>query len=253
VRNIKLTIAYDGTEFFGWQLQPNLPTVQGWVVDVAQKITDEKVMVWGAGRTDTGAHALGQVAHFRTRSMIPLENLHRAMNSLLPDTIRIVRVEEVPMEFHARWHTLAKTYHYRIFRGRVCLPFAYRYVYSYPFPLDEEAMIQAANLFEGEHDFASFSSSSEEEHEETRNKVRLVYRSELVRDEAHEELVYITRGKGYLRHMVRKIVGTLIEVGKGKLAVGDIPGIFEARDRTKAGPTVPAKGLILVSVEYPEP
>jgi tRNA pseudouridine38-40 synthase len=252
VRNIKLTIAYDGTEFFGWQLQPNLPTVQGWVVDVAQKITDEKVMVWGAGRTDTGAHALGQVAHFRTRSMIPLENLQRAMNSLLPDTIRIVRVEEVPMEFHARWHTLAKTYHYRIFRGRVCLPFTYRYVYSYPFPLDEEAMIQAAKLFEGEHDFASFSSSSEEEDEETRNKVRLVYRSELVRDEAHEELVYITRGKGYLRHMVRKIVGTLIEVGKGKLAVGDIPGIFEARDRTKAGPTVPAKGLILVSVEYSE-
>ena len=252
MRNIKLTIAYDGSEFFGWQLQPNLPTVQGWIVDVARKITDEKVMVWGSGRTDTGAHALGQVAHFRTRSMIPLENLQRAMNSLLLDTIRILRVEEVPMEFHARWHTLAKTYHYRIFRGRVCSPFQYRYVYPYPFPLDEEAMKRAAKLFEGEHDFASFASASEEEGEEGRSKVRLIYRSELMRDDLSEELIYVTRGKGYLRHMVRKIIGTLLEVGKGKLTVDDIPRIFESRDRTKAGPTVPARGLVLVGVEYPE-
>ncbi len=253
MRNIKLTIAYDGTDFFGWQLQPNLPTVQGWIVDVARKITDEKVMVWGAGRTDTGAHALGQVTHFRTRSMIPLENLQRAMNSLLPDTIRVMRVEEVPMEFHARWHSSAKTYHYRIFRGRVCPPFQHRYVYPYPFSLAEEPMRRAATLFAGEHDFTSFASSSEEEDEERRSKVRLIYRSEWVRDEASEELVYITRGKGFLRHMVRKIVGTLLEVGKGKLTAEDIPRIFEARDRTKAGPTLPARGLFLISVEYPEP
>lgn len=250
MRTLKLTLAYDGSDFYGWQLQPDRPTVQGTLLDVLRTLTQEKIWLYGSSRTDGGVHALGQVAHFKTRTRIPTENFQRALNSLLPPTIRVTGVEEVSPRFHARWHATAKTYRYRMLRAPVCPPFAWRYVYHYPFPLDEEAMVRAAPLFEGEHDFSSFGSWDPEEAEQS--KVRTIYSSRLERCPEEQELVYRVRGRSFLRYMVRKMVGTLIDVGKGKLRPEDIPLLFEARDRSRAGPTVPPEGLYLVEVEYPQ-
>jgi tRNA pseudouridine38-40 synthase len=252
VRNIKLTLAYDGTDFHGWQIQPGRPTIQGAITDVVRKITQEKLTIHAAGRTDAGVHATGQVAHFRTQSHLTPQEFQRALNALLPPAIRAVCAEEVGPDFHARWQAQAKTYRYRIFRGRVVPPFEWRYVLHYPFPLDVTAMAQAARRFEGEHDFSSFAASTgSEEEDRDRTPVRVIFSSEII--EAAEELSYVVRGRSFLRYMVRKIVGTLIEVGKGKLAPDDIPPLFEMRDRSKSGATVPPHGLCLVSVEYPEP
>ena len=253
MRNIKLKLAYDGSEFHGWQMQPGVPTIQGMLADVAQKITQERTQIHGASRTDTGVHALGQVANFRTQSTLSAAEFLRAFNALLPPSIRIIAAEEVGPDFHARWQSLGKTYHYRIFRGRVVPPFDWRYVLHYPWPLDEDVMTEAARLFEGEHDFTSFAASSgSEEDDRDRNTVRILFRSELLRQAEKSELVYVVRGRSFLRYMVRKIVGTLMEVGKGKIAPADIPRIFELRDRSHSGPTVPPQGLYLVSLEYPE-
>ncbi len=251
MRNIKLTLAYDGTDFYGWAIQPDVPTIQGTIVDVLCKITQEKIRLHASGRTDAGVHALGQVASFKTRSIIPTANLQRALNCLLPPTIRVLEAKDMPLDFHARWHAQAKTYRYRILRAAVCPPFLWRYVYHYPFPLDIEAMFAAVPQFEGEHDFSSFSSWSSKD-DEQRHMVRTVLSATLSWQPAEQELVFGIKGRAFLRHMVRKIVGTLIEVGKGRLAASDIPGIFAARDRTRAGPTVPAAGLCLLEVEYPE-
>ncbi|MFQ5696394.1 MAG: tRNA pseudouridine(38-40) synthase TruA, partial [Terriglobia bacterium] len=248
MRNLKLTLAYDGSEFYGWQRQPDRPTVQGALIDILRRITQEKVRLYGSSRTDGGVHALGQVAHFKTRSPIPAENFQRALNSLLPPAIRILKAEEVPLEFHARWDARGKTYRYRILRAPVCPPFISRYVYHYPFPLDEDAMLRAAPLFEGEHDFTSFGTWDAED--EPPSKVRTVYRSRLERAPDADELVYAVCGRAFLRYQVRKMVGTLIDVGKGRLQPEDIPRILAARDRALAGPTVPPEGLYLVEVEY---
>lgn len=252
MRNLKLTLAYDGTDFYGWAIQPNLPTIQGTIVDILERITEERIRLYGCGRTDAGVHALGQGAHFKTRSTIPAENFQRALNSLLPPAIRVTEVRDVPLDFHARWHAEAKTYRYRIFRRAVCPPFLWRYLYHYPFPLDVAAMRRALPQFVGEHDFTSFSSWASE-HEEDKNKVRTVLNAELKERRPDQELVFTIRGRAFLRHMVRKIMGTLLEVGKGKLTPKDIPRIFAARDRAQSGPTAPASGLCLVSVEYPVP
>jgi len=262
VRNLKLTLGYDGHEFFGWAIQPDRPTVQGALVETLRKITGEKVRLYGSGRTDAGVHALGQVAHFKTRSPIPPENLQRALNALLPASIRVFGVEEVPLDFHARWHARAKTYRYRILRASICSPFLRHYVYHYPYPLDEAAMVRAAPLFEGEHDFSTFGSWDPEETDH--NRVRTVYSSRFephgsrsvgqtflsAASESEEEIVYIVRGRSFLRYMVRKLVGTLLDIGKGRLKPEDIPVLFEARDRARAGPTVPPEGLYLVEVDY---
>ncbi|MBI4467274.1 MAG: tRNA pseudouridine(38-40) synthase TruA [Acidobacteria bacterium] len=250
MRNLKLTLAYDGSEFYGWQIQPDRPTVQGTVADTLRKITQEKTWLYGAARTDAGVHALGQVAHFKTRTQIPADNLQRALNSLLPATIRVLAVDEVPVDFHARWHAAAKTYRYRILRATICPPFEWRQVYHYPFPLDEDAMARAAPLFEGEHDFSSFGSWDPEEEE--KSKTRTVFSSRLERGLEKQELVYTVRGRSFLRHMVRKMVGTLLDVGKGRFQPEDIGRILEARDRSQAGPTAPPEGLYLVSVDYPD-
>lgn len=255
-RNIKLTLAYDGSEFHGWQLQPALPTVQATINAALRRITgDPDCEVYASGRTDAGVHALGQVAHFKTTSLIPCDGLRRALNALLPASVRVFEAREMPAEFHARWHVASKSYRYRLLRAEICPPFVWRYVYHYPFPLAVVAMQTAARLFVGDHDFTSFSavSSEEEADEGVKNPVRTILYSELSEDRAADELVYEIRGRSFLRHMVRKILGTLLEVGKGRLAVEDIPGIFEARDRTRSGPTVPPSGLYLVEVEYPEP
>jgi tRNA pseudouridine38-40 synthase len=254
MRNFKLTIAYDGSAFHGWQFQPGMATIQGALNDAAGKITQEKIVVRGASRTDAGVHALGQVAHFKTRSALGAGEFQRGLNALLPAAIRVMAVEELGGDFHARWLSRAKTYKYRIFRGRVLPPFEYRRALHFPWPLDEAAMADAARRFEGEHDFTSFAASSgSEEDDRDRDMRRVIYSSELVREGGSEEIVYLVRGKSFLRYMVRKMVGTLLEVGKGRLVPEDIAKLLEARDRTRSGPTVPAEGLYLVSIEYPDP
>ena len=254
MRHIKLTIAYDGATFHGWQIQPGQPTIQGAIAEAASQITQEKIFIHGASRTDAGVHALGQVAHFKTQSALPGAEFQRALNALLPPAVRIIAAEEVGPDFHARWQAQGKTYRYRIWRGQVLPPFEYQRALHYSGPLDEAAMAQAAREFEGERDFTSFSASSgSEDDDREREVVRAVYSSEIVREADRDELAYVVRGRSFLRYMVRKIVGTLIEVGKGRLAPADIAQIFEARDRSRSGPTVPAEGLYLVSLEYPDP
>jgi tRNA pseudouridine38-40 synthase len=254
MRNFKLTIAYDGSGFHGWQFQPGVPTIQGALNEAASKITQEKIVVHGASRTDAGVHALGQVAHFKTRAALGAEEFQRALNALLSPAIRVMAAEELGGEFHARWLSQAKTYKYRIFRGRVLPPFEYGRALHFPWPLEEAAMTIAARRFEGEHDFTSFAApSGSEEGGRDREMTRVIYSSDLVRATSSDEIVYMVRGKSFLRYMVRKIVGTLLEVGKGRLAPEDIPQLFLSRDRTGSGPTVPPEGLYLVSIEYPDP
>jgi tRNA pseudouridine38-40 synthase len=252
MKNIKLTIAYDGANFHGWQIQPGVLTIQGVLTGAIGQITQERIVVHGASRTDTGVHALGQVAHFKTHSTLSANEFQRGLNGLLPPTIRILAAEEMGPDFHSRWQSQAKTYRYRIFRGRVLPPFDYLRALHYPGPLDEDAMAAAARLFEGEHDFSSFAAHSGSEEEEREMK-RLIYSSEIMREKDRDEIAYSVRGRSFLRYMVRKIVGTLVEVGRGRLTLEDIPAIFEARDRNRSGPTMPPEGLYLVSLEYPDP
>jgi len=259
-RNLKLTMAYDGTDFAGWQVQPEAATIQGTLASAIGRLTGEKVLPQGSGRTDAGVHALTQVATFSTRSPIPTENFLKALNDILPVSIRVLDVAEAPAEFHARRSARAKTYCYRIFRETVCSPFLARYVWHFPYPLDEQAMGGAADAVVGEHDFTSFAAVDPERdprvgQEETRGQpdipssnVRNVFSSTWERD--GNEFVYTVRGNGFLHHMVRNLVGTFILVGKGTLKAEDVGRVLEARNRTAAGATAPASGLFLVSVEY---
>jgi len=253
VRYIKLTIAYDGTDFHGWQIQANKPTVQGELVSVLRRLTQENVQLHGAGRTDAGVHALGQVGSFRTQSALSTEEFQRALNALLPPTIRIVGVAETGPDFNARWSAKGKVYRYRMYRGKVVPPTLWRYVLHYPFPLNEEAMKEAAARFVGVHDFSAFAASTgSEDDDRERNMVREIFATELQRTEDGEELWFTVNGRSFLRYMVRKMVGTLLEVGRGKLTAGDIERLYEMRDRSKSGPTVPAQGLWMVRVEHEE-
>src|SRR5438128_1954048 len=253
MRHFKLTIAYEGTDFHGWQMQSNKPTVQGEIVNVLERVTQERVFLHGAGRTDAGVHALGQVASFKTQSALSAEEFQRALNALLPPTIRIVAAEEVGPDFHARWSARSKTYRYRLYRGKVVPPSLWRYVLHYPFPLDEDKMRDAAARFGGSHAFASFAASTgSEEDDKERSTVREIYSTELVRSLDNEELVFTVRGRSFLRYMVRKMVGTLLDVGRGRLAPEDIDRLYEMKDRSKSGPTVPPQGLCMVSVEHEE-
>ncbi|HXW61639.1 MAG TPA: tRNA pseudouridine(38-40) synthase TruA [Candidatus Acidoferrales bacterium] len=254
MRNIKLTISYDGMGFHGWQFQPGVLTIQGAVNEAARKITQERIVAHGASRTDAGVHALAQVAHFKTQSTLSALEFQRALNALLPPAIRVIAAEEVGHDFHARWLAQAKTYRYRIYRGCVLPPFEHGRALHYPWPLEEERMVEAARLFEGEHDFSSFAASSgSEDDDRDRNTVRVILSSELVRESGRDEMAYLVRGRSFLRYMVRKMVGTLIEVGKGRLTPQDITQLFQLRDRSRSGPTVPPEGLYLVSLDYPDP
>jgi tRNA pseudouridine38-40 synthase len=252
MRNIRLVIAYDGTGFHGWQRQPNAPTVQACLEDAIAKITGSPVQVMGSGRTDAGVHAQNQVANFSTASPIPRANLVKALNDVLPPEVRIKEAQEVPHRFHARYDAVAKTYCYRILQAPVCSPFIWRFVCHHPYPLERVRMAAAARLVEGEHDFTSFAASGEEVEgaEEARSMVRTIFRSRLLWRPRTSMLVYKVRGNGFLHHMVRNIVGTLMEVGRGRLAPQDVERILAARDRTLAGPTAPAQGLCLLKVEY---
>jgi tRNA pseudouridine38-40 synthase len=259
MHNIKLTVAYDGTDYHGWQIQPEMRTIQGALAAVLGNIAQEQIAIHGAGRTDAGVHAWGQVASFRTNSELAPKEWSRALNALLPPTIRIRDAQEAASDFHARWMATAKTYRYRIYRGPILPPFDWRYVLHDPHRLDFAAMAEAARQFEGRHDFTTFAASTGvEEEDRDRLTERVVMSSELTRLETKpaqdepEEWVYTVRGKSFLRNMVRKIVGTLLDVGRGRLAPSDIPGLLAQRDRTRSGPTAPPQGLCLMSVEYPD-
>lgn len=253
MRYFKLTIAYDGTDFHGWQVQSDKPTIQGEISSVLSRLTQKRVQLYGAGRTDAGVHALGQVASFKTLSPLAAGEFQRALNALLPPEIRIVGAEEVGPTFHARWSARGKTYHYRIYRGKVVPPAIWRYVLYYPFPLDEEAMRDAAARFTGVHDFASFAASTgSEDDDQERSTEREIYSSELLRSADGEELIFAVSGRSFLRYMVRKMVGTLLEIGRGKLESGEIDRLYELKDRSKSGPTAPPQGLVMVAVKHEE-
>jgi tRNA pseudouridine38-40 synthase len=240
VRRIRITFSYDGTAYHGWQIQPGIPTIQGALETILSDMEKRPVHVAGSGRTDAGVHALEQVAAFSIGNPIPLPNLRRALNRLLPPSIRVLSAEEVHPDFHPRFDAKAKTYEYRIARGEVCSPFEWPYVYHHPYPLDEGRMIGCALCFTGEHDFSAYAAADDRD-AEGRSKVRRIFSSTLER--RGDRLVYRVRGSGFLKHMVRNIVGTLIEAGRGNIAdVTTLPA--------KCGPTAPAKGLFLVNVEY---
>ena len=296
-RNLKITLAYDGAEFHGWQIQPGFPTVQGVLAECFARITGENVLPQGSGRTDAGVHALAQVASVRLNSPIPERNLLVALNDILPQAIRVTGVEIVEDSFHARHSATAKTYRYRIYRDDICPPFLARYVYHDPYPMDEDAMILASEYVVGTFDFTSFAASdpersartaetqancaeraggaaaagSREELDEALARIgtksleiyevnssdastqktgntRTIHSSLWARTD--EEFSYTIRGNGFLHHMVRNLVGTFLQVGKGSLKPEDVPAILAAKDRSAAGATAPACGLYLVSVEY---
>ncbi|HEY1676120.1 MAG TPA: tRNA pseudouridine(38-40) synthase TruA [Candidatus Sulfotelmatobacter sp.] len=250
MRNLKLILSYDGSEFSGWQVQPDANTVQGTLASAIGRITGEKVLPQGSGRTDAGVHALAQVVTFVTESSVPTENFVKALNDVLPASVRVLEAVEVPAGFHARHSARAKTYRYRIYRSAICPPFLARYVWHYPYPLDVKAMAQAAGLVAGERDFTSFAAVDPERGSggEAVSNVRTIFSSAW--ELTGEELVYTVRGSGFLHHMVRNLVGTFILVGKGTLQPDGVTEILQARSRSAAGATAPASGLCLVGVEY---
>lgn len=247
----KLVLAYDGSEFHGWQVQPGRLTVQGTLRDALARITGEEVLPQGSGRTDAGVHAIGQVASFALAAPIPEANLARALNRTLPAAIRVLSATRVANDFHARHSARAKTYEYRIFREEICPPWETRYVYALNAPLNFEPMQFAAARVLGEHDFTSFA-ASDGGSLDARGNVRCLHTSEWSRDATGSLLLYRVRGNGFLHHMVRNLVGTFLEVGRGNLGENEIAAILAARSRERAGPTAPARGLFLISVDYTE-
>ena len=250
MRNLRLILAYDGTDFRGWQRQPDAPSVQAVLEGALHKLTGAPTPVCGSGRTDAGVHASHQVANFQTASTIPSPNFVKALNNLLPPTIRIKAADDVAPGFHARYGARRKTYWYRILLTPVCSPLLWRFVYHHPYHLDRTRMERAARQLEGEHDFTSFAAADAHDEDEGKSNVRRIFRSRLVWRPRTSMLIYQVTGKGFLRYMVRNIVGTLIEVGRGRLAPEEILPILAACDRTQAGPTAPAQGLCLMKVEY---
>jgi len=242
MRNYRIVLAYDGTDFKGWQRQPDGRTIQGVLEDAVFKITRRRTTVHGAGRTDAGVHARGQVANFQVATRLPDADLLRALNAVLPWDLRVLALEEVPAGFHARKSARFKVYEYRIVLALRQSPFDFRYALHWPYPLDLRAMRRAAALFARRADFSAFSSNRE------RHPVRTVQRSALRKK--GDELIFTIEAEGFLRYMVRTIVGTLLEVGRGRLAPQDIETIFRRKDRTLAGATAPAKGLCLIRVDY---
>ena len=244
MRNLKLTVAYDGTGFHGWQIQPHLPTIQGELQRAFQRLFNHDVLVTGSGRTDAGVHAHGQVANVRTIRTLGADSMLRGVNALLPLQIRVLAVEEVREDFHARRSARSKTYEYRIWRNTIVSPFHCRYVHAFRYSLDQGAVDSGTTYFVGQHDFTSFCATATG----VEDRMRTIYEASWSREES--EWIFRIRGNGFLQYMVRTIAGTLLEIGRGRLAPEQIPEIFEARDRRRAGPSLPAHGLHLISVEY---
>lgn len=252
--NWKLTLAYDGTDFHGWQVQPGHATIQGELAGAIERVTGESVLPHGSGRTDAGVHAHAQVASFELDSPIPPANLHRALNRTLPSPIRVLNAEHASPDFHARHSVRAKTYEYRIFRGEVCPPWLARYVYALNWPLDTEKMQHAAANVIGQHDFTSFAatdpdlSARQSDPETPQNNIRTIFSSSWT--EENSLLIYKVCGNGFLHHMVRNLVGTFLDASRGHIAPESMTSILNQRSRPAAGPTAPARGLFLYSVQY---
>ena len=243
-RNIRLTIAFEGTAYHGWQVQPGAPTLQGLITDTIRRITGESVTLTGSGRTDAGTHARALVANFLTKSRISPGQFVRALNGLLPRDVRILSARQVPREFHARRNAVSKTYRYQIYLGSILSPHLAREYFHYPYGVDLSKMQAAARLFAGEHDFASFAKTNPS----YSSTVRRIFRCELKK---HGNRLFLTvQGNGFLQHMVRNMAGTLLEVGRGSISLDAFRGLFVKRDRTLAGFTAPAHGLVLLRVRY---
>lgn len=242
LQTYKLLLSYDGTDFHGWQRQPRKRTIQGVVEDTLSKIIQKRIPVIGSGRTDAGVHALGQVAHFRAKMSLTEEEIFRALNSLLPNDVRIVSLNITDSNFHSRKMARSKIYQYRIFNSSHISPFLFRYVHQMTSLLDVPLMNKAAALLVREDDFSGFSSNR------FLHPVRAVFSSEIKKE--GPEILFTVEANGFLRYMVRTIVGTLIEIGKGKMVSERIEDIFVKKNRALAGPTAPAKGLCLIKVNY---
>ena len=254
MRVLRLVVAYDGTRFCGWQRQENGPTIQAAIEDALLPFSDREVdgrivppIVFGAGRTDSGVHALGQVASVQIGTDHPVDVIRRALNVTLDRDIRVLHVADAPESFNARFDAIGKTYRYRIATGEVVSPFAHRYVWHQPQPLDVVAMQEATPALLGRQDFSAFMSSGSD----VLDTVRTLDRAELSVN--GDELVFEVHGDGFLRHMVRAIVGTLVDVGTGRRGPDYMRALIDSRDRGNAGDTAPAQGLTLVSVDYPSP
>jgi len=245
MRNIKLVIEYDGTNYHGWQTQPQSPTIQEVIEEKIEIMTRQRVHLAGSGRTDAGVHALGQVACFQTSSSIPVEGLWLGLNSLLPVDITIQSAEEVDPSFHPQFAAKRKTYRYLIFNRQAPSAIYRRYSWHLPNPLDMEGMQRASQILLGRHDFSSFQGA----HPDTQDPVREIFQAEWSRKEP-AFLSFLIEADGFLKNMVRNIVGTLVEVGKGKISAGEFERILAARDRKQAGMTAPAQGLFLLEVKY---
>ena len=249
MRRLRFHVAYDGTDFHGWQVQPGLPTIQHSLQEVISTLEGKPVIVNGSGRTDAGVHALAQVAAVSLTNPIPADNFRRAVNRLLPSSIRISDVREMPISFHPRFDARSKLYEYRIYRNEVCPPFLKRYVHHHPFRLDEDRMRAAAELLIGEHDFTAFAATDPTD-TSCKSKVRRIFGSTLQRD--GDLLVYRVTGSGFLKHMVRNIIGVLVEAGKGNLTLADVEARLQPDCGIPSGPSLPACGLFLISVDYDE-
>jgi len=245
MRTIKLIIEYDGTNYQGWQVQPKGPTIQGMLEDKIKFLTGEFIQLFGSGRTDAGVHALGQVAHFRTQSQMDVHSLQKALNSLLPPDIVIQKIEEVEEGFHARKQSKSKVYVYRILNRNLRSAFHRGYAWYIPQKLNLVEMKKATQSLVGEHDFSAFRTAGSS----TRTTVRRVTRAEWKRGR-DDLLRFEIEANGFLKQMVRSIIGTLVEVGKNKIKAEDFQRILESMDRRKAGPTAPAQGLFLKEVKY---
>lgn len=275
----KLTLAYHGQDFHGWQIQPGLATVQGSLRDALRRLTGEDLLPQGAGRTDAGVHALAQVTSFALQAPIPPARLQRALNRILPPSIRVISAELVPPDFHARHSARGKVYEYRIFERRrrssdssaevapeerICSPFVAPFVWDCRWPLDLPNMQAAAATLLGTHDFSAMAASSRPDREEKLaesegsssrlgttlpNPVKTIHSARWSR--RGQLLHFRICGTGFLHHMVRNLVGTMVDVGRGSLAAADLQRILASRNRAEAGPTAPASGLFLARVLYP--
>ena len=246
MRILKLTLSYDGTRLVGWQRQAEGESVQGVLEDALARFEGAPVTVHGAGRTDAGVHALGQVASVEVSFAHDTATLTRALNAQLPEDVRVLSVEEAAPGFHARFSARSKSYRYCIRNSAVASPFERAYAWHVPQPLDIDAMQQASSRLLGRHDFSSFRSIGTD----VPDAVRTLHTSELMTGDDGSLLTYEVSGDGFLRHMVRAIVGTLVEVGRGWRAPAQMDALLQARDRARAGATAPPHGLFLVRVDY---
>ncbi len=252
MRNIKLVISFDGTDFCGWQAQRDLPTVQGVIEDRLTVICNHPIILHGAGRTDSGVHAFGMVANFSTGSKISCYGLQKGLNSLLPDAIRILAAEDVDHDFHARKSARAKTYCYYFSIAPIVLATNRLYVTSLTGPFDFDQVDKCLQGLLGCHDFSSFEATGSRDKTRTsgRGAVRTIMGATLVEDQNPQQFKLVLRGDGFLRKMVRNITGTLFEVGQGRMTAEQFQEVLEGKDRNLAGPTAPACGLFLNDIEY---